>query len=78
MWLAFAVLSAFFAGITAVLSKVGVRNVNSNLGTAIRTIVVFAFSWLMVFVVGAQGGVREISTKTLVFLVLSGFATGAS
>ncbi len=78
MWLVFAVLSAFFAGITAVLSKVGIKNVNSNLGTAIRTIVVFIFAWLMVFVVGAQDGITAISSKTLVFLVLSGFATGAS
>lgn len=78
MWLAFAVMSAFFAGITAVLSKVGIRNVNSNLGTAIRTIVVFIFAWLMVFVVGAQNGIMSISLKTFVFLILSGFATGAS
>lgn len=78
MWLAFAVLSAFFAGITAVLSKVGIKNVNSNLGTAIRTVIVFIFSWIMVFVVGAQNGVFTMDTKTPVFLILSGFATGAS
>lgn len=78
MWVVFAVLSAFFAGITAVLSKVGIKNINSNLGTAIRTIVVFIFSWLMVFVVGAQDGITKIGTKTLIFLILSGFATGAS
>lgn len=78
MWLAFAVLSAFFAGITAVLSKVGIKNVNSNLGTAIRTVIVFIFSWIMVFVVGAQNGVFTMGTKTPVFLILSGFATGAS
>lgn len=78
MWLIFAVLSAFFAGVTAVLSKVGIQNVNSNLGTAIRTVVVFVFAWLMVFVVGAQSGITQISTKTLVFLILSGLATGAS
>ena len=78
MWIVFAVLSAFFAGITAVLSKVGIKNVNSNLGTAIRTIVVFIFAWLMVFVVGSQNTITEIGTKTLVFLILSGIATGAS
>ena len=68
----------FFAGVTAVLSKVGIQNVNSNLGTAIRTVVVFVFAWLMVFVVGAQSGITQISTKTLVFLILSGLTTGAS
>ena len=78
MWLVFAVLSAFFAGITAVLSKVGISNVNSNLGTAIRTIIVFVFAWLMVFVAGAADGISQISAKTLTFLVLSGLATGAS
>ena len=78
MWLIFAVLSAFFAGVTAVLSKVGIQNVNSNLGTAIRTVVDFVFAWLMVFVVGAQSGITQISTKTLVFLILSGLTTGAS
>lgn len=78
MWLIFAVLSAFFAGVTAVLSKVGIQNVNSNLGTAIRTVVVFVFAWLMVFVAGAQSGITQIGTKTLVFLILSGLATGAS
>ena len=78
MWIIFAILSAFFAGVTAILSKVGIRDVNSNLGTAIRTIIVFLFAWLMVFVAGVQGGMTSISTKTLVFLVFSGFATGAS
>lgn len=78
MWVIFALLSAFFAGITAVLSKVGIKNVNSDLGTAIRTIVVFVFAWLMVFVVGAWGGITSITSKTLIFLVLSGLATGAS
>lgn len=78
MWLVFAILSAFFAGITAVLSKVGIKNINSNLGTAIRTVVVFVFAWLMVFVVGAQGAISDIGAKTYVFLALSGFATGAS
>lgn len=78
MWVIFALLSAFFAGITAVLSKVGIKNVNSDLGTAIRTIVVFVFAWLMVFVVGAWSGIMSITSKTLIFLVLSGLATGAS
>ncbi len=78
MWLTFAVLSAFFAGITAVLSKVGMKNVNSDLATAIRTVIVFIFAWLMVFVANVQDGLRSIDTKTLVFLILSGFATGAS
>lgn len=78
MWIIFALLSAFFAGITAVLSKVGIKNVNSDLGTAIRTIVVFVFAWLMVFVVDAWGGITSITSKTLIFLVLSGLATGAS
>ncbi len=78
MWIVFAVLSAFFAGVTAVLSKAGIKNVNSNLGTAIRTVVVMIFAWLMVFVAGVQSGITEIGAKTLVFLILSGFATGAS
>lgn len=78
MWVIFALLSAFFAGITAVLSKVGIKNVNSDLGTAIRTIVVFVFAWLMVFVVGAWSGIMSMTSKTLIFLVLSGLATGAS
>ena len=78
MWIVFAILSAIFAGITAVLSKIGIKNVNSNLGTAIRTIVVFIFAWLMVFVVGSQNTITQIGTKTLVFLILSGIATGAS
>lgn len=78
MWVIFALLSAFFAGITAVLSKVGIKNVNSDLGTAIRTIVVFVFAWLMVFVVDVWGDITSITSKTLIFLVLSGLATGAS
>lgn len=78
MWLIFAVLSAFFAGITAVLSKVGIKNINSNMATAIRTVVVFVFAWLMVFVADVQGEITKIGAKTLLFLVLSGFATGAS
>ena len=78
LWLFFALGSAFFAGITAVLAKIGIENVNSTLATALRTIVVLAFSWLMVFVVGSQGGISQISGNTLLFLVLSGLSTGAS
>ena len=78
MWLFFALGSAFFAGITAVLAKIGIENVNSTLATALRTVVVLAFSWLMVFVVGSQGGIAQISGLTLLFLVLSGLSTGAS
>ena len=78
MWLFFALGSAFFAGITAVLAKIGIENVNSTLATALRTIVVLAFSWLMVFVVGSQGGIAQISGTTLLFLELSGLSTGAS
>ena len=78
MWIIFAFGSAVFAGLTAILAKCGIRNTDSNVATALRTIVVLSFSWIMVFVLGAQGGIRELSTKTLVFLVLSGLATGAS
>ena len=78
MWLFVALGSAFFAGITAVLAKIGIENVNSTLATALRTVVVLAFSWLMVFVVGSQGGIAQISGTTLLFLVLSGLSTGAS
>ena len=78
MWLAFAFGSAFFAGITAVLAKIGIEKVNSTLATVLRTIVVLAFSWLMVFVVGSQSQIGEISGKTLCFLILSGLSTGAS
>lgn len=78
MWIVFAFGSAIFAGLTAVLAKCGIRKTDSTVATAIRTIIVLIFSWLMVFVVGSQGTIGEISTKTLVFLILSGFATGAS
>ena len=78
MWLFFALGSAFFAGITAVLAKIGIENVNSTLATALRTVVVLAFSWLMVFVVGSQGGIAQISGTPLLFLMLSGLSTGAS
>lgn len=78
MWIMFAFGSALFAGLTAILAKCGIRNTDSNVATALRTIVVLAFSWLMVFVTGAQSGMNSISMKTMVFLVLSGVATGTS
>ena len=78
MWLLFAFGSAFFAGVTAILAKCGIKNIDSNVATAVRTVVVLLFSWLMVFVVGSQSGITEIAPPTLVFLVLSGLATGAS
>lgn len=78
MWLGFAVGSAFFAGITSILAKCGIKKTDSNVATAIRTIVVLVFSWLMVWITGAQHGIGSISAKTLCFLILSGLATGAS
>ena len=78
MWLAFAAGSAFFAGVTSILAKCGIRRTDSNLATAIRTIVVLVFAWVMVFVVGSQGQITQISGHSLLFLVLSGLATGAS
>ena len=78
LWLGFALGSAFFAGITAVLAKVGMKNVNSTLATAIRTVVVLVFSWWMVFLVGSQAEITRLSGRTLFYLVLSGLATGAS
>lgn len=78
MWLLFAFGSALFAGLTAILAKCGIRNTDSTVATAIRTVVVLIFSWLMVFVVGSQGTISDISGKTLLFLGLSGLATGAS
>lgn len=78
MWLLFAFGSAFFAGVTAILAKCGIKNIDSNVATAVRTVVVLLFSWLMVFVVGSQSGITKIAPRTLVFLVLSGLATGAS
>ena len=78
MWLAFAAGSAFFAGVTSILTKCGIRRTDSNLATAIRTIVVLAFAWVMVFVAGSQGQITQISGRSLLFLVLSGLATGAS
>lgn len=78
MWIAYAFASAIFAGLTAILAKCGIKNIDSNLATALRTIVVLIFSWIMVFVVGVQGEIVNIEIRTLVFLVLSGLATGAS
>lgn len=78
MWILYAFGSAFFAGITAVLAKIGIKNVNSHLATALRTVVVLAFAWLMVVVVGSGGQIGSLSAHTWTFLVLSGLATGAS
>ena len=78
MWIVVAFGSAFFAGVTSILAKCGIRKTDSTVATAIRTIVVLIFSWLMVFVVGSQKQIGRIEGKTLLFLVLSGFATGAS
>ena len=78
MWILFAFGSAFFAGVTSVLAKCGIRKTDSTVATAIRTIVVLLFSWLMVFVVGSQNQMSTIDGQTLLFLLLSGLATGAS
>lgn len=78
MWFVFALLSAVFAALTSILAKVGIDGVNSNLATAIRTVVVVIMSWGMVLLTNAQGGISEISRKSWVFLILSGLATGAS
>lgn len=78
MWMIFAVLSAVFAALTSILAKVGIEGVNSNLATAIRTIVVVIMAWGMVFLTHAQNGLAEISKKSWIFLILSGLATGAS
>lgn len=78
MWALFAVLSAVFAALTSILAKVGIENVNSNLGTAIRTMVVVVMAWGMVFITHSQSGITDISRKSWVFLILSGLATGAS
>lgn len=78
MWLVFALLSAVFAALTSILAKVGISGVNSNLATALRTVVVLVMAWGMVFVTNAQGGITDISRKSWVFLILSGLATGAS
>lgn len=78
MWILLAVLSAVFAALTSILAKVGIDGVDSNLATAIRTMVVVALAWGMVFLTNAQGGITQISTKSWVFLILSGLCTGAS
>ena len=78
MWFVFALLSAVFAALTSILAKVGIEGVNSNLATAIRTVVVLAMAWGMVFVTNTQGGLADISRKSWLFLILSGLATGAS
>lgn len=78
MWVLFAFGSALFAGLTAILAKCGIKNTDSNVATALRTIVVLIFSWIMVFVVGAQSEIGSISSKVLIFLILSGVSTGAS
>lgn len=78
MWIIFAILSAIFAALTSVLAKVGIDGVNSNLATAIRTVVVVVMAWGMVFLTHTQSGVLEISRKSWLFLILSGLATGAS
>lgn len=78
MWFLFALLSAVFAALTSILAKVGIDGVNSNLATAIRTVVVVAMAWGMVFITQAQSGVFQISKKSWLFLMLSGLATGAS
>lgn len=78
MWAVFALLSAVFAALTSILAKIGIEGVNSNLATALRTIVVLAMAWGMVFLTKSQGGISEISKKSWLFLILSGLATGAS
>lgn len=78
MWIVFAFASALFAGLTAILAKCGIKNTDSNVATALRTIVVLVFSWIMVFVAGAQSGIMNIPAKVLIFLILSGLSTGAS
>ena len=78
MWAVFAVLSAVFAALTSILAKVGIEDVDSNLATAVRTVVVVIMSWLMVFITNAQSGITNISKKSWIFLILSGLATGAS
>lgn len=78
MWLFMAVLSAFFAGLTSILAKCGIKKTDSDVATAIRTIVVLAFAWIMVFVVGSAGTITDIGRRALIFLILSGLATGAS
>ena len=76
MWILFAFASAIFAGMTAVLAKCGIKNTDANVATALRTVVVLSFSWLMVFVTGSQVGISSIEPRTFVFLILSGLSTG--
>ena len=78
MWAIFAILSAIFAALTSILAKIGIEGVNSNLATAVRTIVVVLMAWFMVFITGNQNGIVDISKKSWIFLILSGLATGAS
>ena len=78
MWFIFALLSAVFAALTSILAKIGIDGVNSNLATAIRTVVVVVMAWGMVFLTNAQSGIADISKKSWIFLILSGLATGAS
>ena len=78
MWFVFAILSAIFAALTSILAKIGIEGVNSNLATAVRTIVVVLMAWFMVFITGNQNGIVDISKKSWIFLILSGVATGAS
>lgn len=78
MWLIFAILSAVFAALTSILAKIGIDGVNSNLATAIRTVVVVIMSWGMVFLTNAQNGITQIGKRSWLFLILSGLATGAS
>ena len=78
MWFVFAILSAIFAALTSILAKIGIEGVNSNLATAVRTIVVLLMAWFMVFITWNQNGIVDISKKSWIFLILSGLATGAS
>ena len=78
MWFVFAILSSIFAALTSILAKIGIEGVNSNLATAVRTIVVVLMAWFMVFATGNQNGIVDISKKSWIFLILSGLATGAS
>ena len=78
MWFVFAILSAIFAALTSILAKVGIEGINSNLATAVRTIVVVLMAWFMVFATGNQNGIVDISKKNWIFLILSGLATGVS
>ena len=78
MWFVYAILSAVFAALTSILAKIGIDGVNSNLATALRTVVVLGMAWAMVFLTNAQGGIPDISRKSWIFLILSGLATGAS